>query len=148
LCDSAVQALLAIREGAAGPLRKALDSTTGRNRTAVVQALGALEDKESLNAFRKLLTGDEPDTRRVAAWALARLGDADSIAAILQFADSAAGWERSHATGLCHLLAEKLAAAGRKPDAVRIYTHLRDTRKAPEDRHVSETAARALKALE
>jgi len=145
LCDSAVQALLAIREGVTEPLRNALGRAIGRNLVAISQALGVLEDRESLAALRKLLAHEEPDARRTAAWALANMGDAESADAILKLAGAAAGWERTHATGLCHLLAEKLAAAGQKDAAVRIYTHLRDTRK--EERHVSETAARALQAL-
>ncbi len=146
LCDSAVQALLAIPDGAAEPLRKALGSAGGRNLVAITQALGVLGDRESLAALRKLLTHEDPDARRSAAHALANLGDVESTGTILQFTDAAApGWERTHATGVCHLLAEKLAAAGTKETAVRIYTHLRDTRK--EERHVSESAVRALHAL-
>ena len=134
LCDSAVQALLAIREGAVEPLRKALGSATGRNLAAVVQALGVLQDKESLVPLRKLMSHEDPDVRRTAAWALANTADADSAGALLKFADAAAGWERTHATGLCHVLAEKLAAAGNKERAAAIYTHLRDTRKDPAER--------------
>jgi len=134
LCDSAVQALLAIREGAVEPLRKALGSASGRNLAAIVQALGVLQDKESLAPLRKFMSHEEPDVRRTAAWALANTADADSADALLKFADAAAGWERTHATGLCHVLAEKLAAAGQKERAAAIYTHLRDTRKDPAER--------------
>jgi hypothetical protein len=149
LCESAVQALIAIRDGAAEPLRKALESAKGRCLAAVVQALGVLQDKSSLPALRKLLNSDEPDVRRVAAWALANTADAESTDALLKFADAAAaGWERSHATGICHALAERLAAAGQKDAAIRIYSHLRDTRKDPDERYVSESAARALQALQ
>ena len=147
LCDSAVQALLAIRTEVAEPLRKALSSTKGRNLIAVIQALGGLQDRESISALRKFLSHDEMDVRRISAWALANNGDADSTDAILKLAAASTGWERTHTTGLCHLLAEKLAAAGKKEAAALIYTYLRDTRKDPDERHVSETAARALKAL-
>lgn len=148
LCDSAVQALLAIRDGVAGPLRIALAGATGRNVVAIILALGELADKESLAPLRKLLAHDEYDIRRAAAVALTKSSDAESADAILKFADSAAaGWERTHATSLCHLLAERLAAAGQKEPAVRIYTHLRDTRKDPDERHVGDAAARALEAL-
>ena len=145
LCDGAVQALLAIREGVAEPLRKALGAAKGRNLAAIAQALGVLEDRESLPALRQLLTHEEPDVRRIAAWALATMADTESAGAILKITGAAEGWERTHATGVCHLLAEKLAAAGQKDAAARIYTHLRDTRK--DERHVSEAAAAALNAL-
>jgi HEAT repeat protein len=112
-----------------------------------VQALGELQDRESLPALRKLLTHEDPDVRRCAARALARLGDEESAAAILKMADSAAGWERTHATGLCHSLAEHLAAVGKKEAAGRIYTHLRDTRTDPDEQHVKAAATRALEAL-
>ena len=148
LCDSAVQALLAIRTEVAEPLRKALSNSKGRNLLAVIQALGVLQDRESVATLRKFLTHDESDVRRISAWALANIGDADSAGAILKLASAATGWERTHATGFCHLLAEKLAAAGQKDAAARIYTNLRDTRKDPEERHVRETADRALKALQ
>lgn len=147
LCDNAVQALLAIREGVAGSLRKALDMATGPNLAAVVQALGELQDRESLAAQRRLLSHEDPDVRRCAARALARLGDEESAPAILKLADTSTGWERTHATGLCHSLAEHLATAGKKDAAARIHTHLRDTRTDPEELHVKESAARALEAL-
>jgi HEAT repeat protein len=148
LCESAVQALLAIRDGVAEPLRKALGGATGRCLVAIAQTLGVLQDSAALPALRQLLTKDDPDTRRVAAWALANMGDENSTLALLQFTDSADGWERSHATGLCHLMAERLVAAGKKDRAADLYKHLRDTRTDPAERHVSEAAGRALKALQ
>ena len=148
LCDSATQALLAIRDGAAEPLRKALADAKGPCLIAITQALGVLKDKESLASLRKVLTHEDPDARRTAAWALANNADAESADAILKFTDATSGWERTHATGICHVLAEKLFAAGQKEVAVRIYTHLRDTRKEPDERHVSEAAARALKPIQ
>ena len=146
LCDSAVQALLAIRTDVMEPLRKVLSSSTGRNLIAVIQALGVLQDKESVPALRKFLTHDEMDVRRIAARALANSGDAASADEILKLAANSTGWERTHTTGFCHVLAEKLAAAGQKDAAVRLYTQLRNTRK--DERHVSESAERALKALQ
>lgn len=146
LYESAAQALLAIRTEVTEPLRKALGICKERNLVAVIQALGVLQDKESVPALRKLITHDELDVRRISAWALASIGDSDSAGAILKLAAAASGWERTHTTGFCHLLAEKLAAAGQKDAAVRIYTNLRDTRK--EERHVAEAAARGLKALQ
>ena len=147
LCESAVQALLAIRDGVAEPLRKALGAAGGRNLIAIAQALGELHDSESLPALRKLLAQGEIDVRRCAAVALTHLADAESADAILKFAASSTGWERTHATDLCLVMAEKLAAAGQKDKAVSIYTQLRDTRKDPEERHLNAAAARGLEAL-
>ncbi len=145
LCDSAVQALLAIREGVVEPLRRALGAAEGRNLVSVIMALGELNDQESLPALRKLLTHEQSDLRRAAAVALTNLADAASADAILQLAGSGTGWERSHDTGLCLVLAEKLAAAGKKDAAVNLYTRLRDTRKEEPD--TANAAARGLEAL-
>jgi HEAT repeat protein len=144
LCDSAVQALLAIREGVVEPLRKALGRADGRNLVAVIQALGELRDTESLPALRQLLTHEQSDLRRAAAVALTSLADAESADAILKLADSGTGWERAHDNDLCLVLAEKLAASGKKDSATKIYTQLRDTRK--DERHISDAAARGLEA--
>ena len=82
--------------------------------------------------------------RRTAAWALANLGEASATEALLKSADSAEGWERAEATRHCLLLAERLAASGKQSQAARIYTHLRDTRNAPAERHIREMAEKAL----
>jgi hypothetical protein len=79
--------------------------------------------------------------------ALTHLADAESADAILKFASSSSGWERAHATDLCLVMAEKLAASGQKDKARGIYTQLHDTRKDPEERHITEAAARGLEAL-
>jgi HEAT repeat protein len=147
LCDSAVQALVAIREDAAAPLRKALGAVNGRNLAAVLQALGELQDKESVPALRKFLTHDETDLRRSAAVALTKHGDVQSIEALLKFAAESSGWDRSHATGLCFVMAEKLAATEQKSQAAKIYTRLRDDWKDPDERHIGEAATNALEAL-
>ena len=44
----------------------------------------------------------------------------------------------------CLLLAENLLAAGSRKEAVRIYTHLRDTRTEPAEAYVRDAAARGL----
>jgi hypothetical protein len=45
------------------------------------------------------------------------------------------------------VLAEKLAAAGKKPEARKIYEQLRTTRKADNERYVREFAEIGLKAI-
>jgi HEAT repeat protein len=141
LCGDATQALLAIRDGAASQFRNALDKSKGRNRIAVIQALGVLQDANSASLLKKAMTDEDRDVRRTAAWALANLGEASAADALIKAADHADGWEGSQATKACLLLAQRLAAKGRKSDAARIYRHLRDTRK---ERHVRDAADRAL----
>jgi HEAT repeat protein len=144
LCGDAALALLTIREGAASQFRGALEKSQGRNRVTIIQALGVLQDADSAGALRKALGEPDPAVRRTAAWALANLGDANATEALLKSADSAEGWDRTEATRHCLLLAERLAAGGKQAQANRIYVHLRDTRKDPSERHIRETAEKAL----
>jgi hypothetical protein len=146
LCADAAQTLLTVGDGVASQFRGALEKSKGRNRSTILQALGVLRDTASAAALKAALTDEDPDARRTAAWALANLGNASSADALIQSADSAEGWKRTEATKACLLLAERLAATGRKPQAARIYEHLRDTRKDPTERHVREAAERALSA--
>lgn len=143
----AAQALLTIRDGVAPQFRAVLGKAKGRNRITIIQALGVLQDTTSAAALRKVLADEDRAVRRTAAWALANCGDASSADALIKSADSVAGWERTEATKVCLLLAERLATTGQQPQAARIYAHLRDTRKEPTERHVREAAERALTAI-
>lgn len=147
LSADAAQALLTIRDGAAPHFRTALEKSQGKNRVSFIQALGYLRDTESAPALTKALADPDREIRRIAAWALANIGDAGTADALMKSADAAEASERSQATGYCLLLAERLAALGKKPDAVRIYTHLRDTRKDPAERHIRDAAGTALGAI-
>jgi HEAT repeat protein len=144
LGSDAALALLTIRDGVAPQFRAAFGKSKGRNRVTIIQALGVLQDIDSTAALKKALSEQDRDVRRTAAWALANLGEASATDALLKSADSAEGWERTEATRHCLLLAERLAAGGKPSQANRIYAHLRDTRKDPSERHIRETAEKAL----
>ncbi len=144
LCEIAVQALVAIGGRAAARLREALPAAKGRNRAAIVQALGSLRDAESSAVLREAAGGEERDLRLAAAWALARSGDASGAGAVIRAADRAEGWERIQLTKACLLYAENLFKAGKTSESRRIYNHLRETRKDPSERHVAEAAERGL----
>jgi HEAT repeat protein len=148
LCGDAAQALLTIHDGVAPRFRRALEKSKGRNRVTLIQALGVLRDAEAVAVLKKALTDEDRDVRRTAAWALANLGDASSADALIKSADRAEGWERTEATTACLLLAERLVTSNQKPQASRIYAHLRDTRTDPKERHVREAAERALSAIQ
>lgn len=144
LCGDAALALLTIREGVVSQFRGALGKSKGRSRVTIVQALGVLQDGNSAAVLKKALSEPDHDVRRTAAWALANLGEASATDALLKSADSAEGWDRTEATQHCLLLAERLAATGKQSQADRIHTHLLATRKEPSERHIRETAEKAL----
>lgn len=143
VADDAVMALIAM--GAAEQLRAALPDLAGPQRVAVIIALGTLKDAASAEALRRTASRDtDPVARFEAARALASIGDPAAVDVVLKCADEASGVDRIRATSACLLLAENLAAAGKKDHATKIYRHLRDTRTDASDAHVRQLAERAL----
>jgi HEAT repeat protein len=143
LCEPAAQALLAIKEAAVEQFRAALPKATSKQKLTIVQALGVLRDEKSARTLKDLVSDRDREVRLAAGWALARIGDAGSADLLLKAADKA-GFERIKATQACLLLAETLRASGKKKEAARVYTHLRDTRTDPSERYVKEAALRGL----
>ncbi len=146
MCDEAAAALLAIGTGAAQQFRAALPDATGRCRLAIVQALGTLRDAESAAALKSMATDRDPEIRLAAVWGLANMGDASSVDLLIAAAD-AQGFERIKATQAILLLAEKLAAAGQKGPARRIYQHLAQTRTEKAEQYIRDAAREAMAAL-
>ncbi len=142
--EFAAQALVAIRSGAAEELRKALPGLKGGPRLTALQALGALADRDSAAELRAAAADADLDARLAALWALARIGDAESVDRVLKGADAAPGWERIRATSAALLLAERLIADGKKAEAFRVYRHLKDTRTDAAEAYVRDAAADAL----
>ncbi len=69
LCEPAAQALAAIGgNAAAAQLRRAVGESKGKGRLTLVQNLGVLRDKDSLDAFKGATTDDDADIRTVAVW--------------------------------------------------------------------------------
>jgi HEAT repeat protein len=147
LCDDAASALVAIGADAGDVFRKALPGAKGRCRLVIVQNLGVLRDAEAAEVLKNALNDEDRDVRLAAAWGLARIGDPNSVDLLIKAADVPSGLERITATQACLLLAENLAAAGRKKEAAKIYTHLQETRTDPKETCVREAAAQALHAL-
>ncbi|HVE43145.1 MAG TPA: HEAT repeat domain-containing protein [Planctomycetota bacterium] len=148
LCEYAAQALLAIRAGAVEVFRSALPELKGGPRLTVLQALGVLADAASSEAMKGALADSDRDVRLAGAWGLARVGDAASVEAVLKAADVEAGYERIKATSSALLLAENLLAAGKKPEAAKIYKHLKATRSDPSEAYVADIASERLTSLE
>ncbi len=148
LCEPAAQALATIGDGAAEQLHGALSRVSGKCRLTILQNLGVVRDTKSVGALKKAVIDEDGAVRIAAVWALANIGDAGSADTLLRAADKAEGWERTQATKACLLLAEKLRAAGRKSEAVRIYKHLRDTRTDASERYVCDAAKIGLAAAD
>jgi len=172
LCEYAAQALVAIGGGAAEQLRDALPKSTGKCRLTVIQNLGVVRDRKSVDALKQALGDEDRDIRLAAAWGLANIGDAGSVDVLLKAADVENPYERIKAAQACLLLAENLVAAGRlvpspaegtareEWDAINleadpspalgagIYAHLRDTRTDPAEQYLREVAESALAAKE
>jgi HEAT repeat protein len=143
----AIAALQAIGPAGAAALRKELAAVKDRNRIAVIQALGKLSDFASVAELRKILAGNDRDARIAAAWALGNMGDPGALNAVLKAADAGDDWEKVQHTKACLLLAEKLAAAGKRADAKKIYQHLLNTRNGEKEKYVREAAEKAIAGL-
>lgn len=148
LGDPAAMALSALGgDSSAAELRKALPTSSGKRRAAIVQALGYLKDKESAPLLREALGDAERDVRTGAAWALANMGDRESARPLLRLAAGAEErWERILAAKACLLLAERLRDAGNKDAAVRIYERLRDSKRGSDEEYLVQAAEQGLAA--
>ncbi len=144
LTEPATMALVAIKQGAAEQFRAAWPSAKGKCRLNVIHGLAALVDTQSGGIFREGLGDPDREVRLAAGAGLARTGDAGAVDLLLKAAGAEPGWERIQATKHCLVLAENLAAAGKKAEAGRIYAQLRDSRTDPAERYIREAAEKAL----
>jgi len=142
----AVRTLVAIGDGAAEPIRKALAKADGPMRLHLAQAAGQLKDKAAAAHLRKAAEADDEDLRITARWALATIGDAGSAEACLKGVE-ARDWECVKAVKACLVLAETLAAEGNKAAARDVYERLKQACAAEEDAYIREACNRGLKAI-
>jgi len=142
LCDPAAMAMMA-HEGQAAPFfRQALPQAKGKCRRMIVQCLGRLRDAQSAGEIAKSAGDEDVEMRQVAVWALANIGQPSAADAVLKAAQTPEGWERTHAAKCCLLLAERLVAAGRKDDAARLTTYLKESRTDKSEKYIAEAAGR------
>lgn len=148
LYEPAALALVSIGgEDAAEQFRNALPRARGKRRLTILQNLGVLRDAKSIEALKKAVESKVQETRLIAVWALANIGDTGQVNLLLKAADTEDAYERIKATHACLILAENLITAGKKDKAVKIYTHLRDTRTDPTERYVRDAAKKGLAAI-
>lgn len=147
LSGPASLALMSIGDGAAAEFRAAWPQATGESRRHVMDGLAALAEPPSADTFKQALNDEDREVRIAAATGLASLGDEQSADVLLKRADAAEGWERTQATKNCLVLAEKLAAAGNKTAAQRVYERLQQTRTGNAEQHIRDAAQRGLAAI-
>ena len=157
LYDDACQALEAMRgqsasASAAAQLRAALPKAQGRNLSAIVKALGELRDRDAASLLTPLASDANIDIRLPALFALANIGQASSVDAILKAltaSTKAAPYERGQTTEAALVLATRLTQAGgaQVKEAERILGQLQKTRGGAEDRQVQTAVLSGLSKL-
>lgn len=146
LCTHAISALLAIGPSAGEALRRAFPRVRGKNRLAVIQALGVLGDAAAFAILKEAASDENREVRIAAVWSLANMGVADSVDLLIKASETQDAWERIRAAASCLRLADKLLEAGKNKEAERVYLHLQASRQDPAEQHVREAAARGLAA--
>ncbi len=146
LYDFAVQALVARK--AAAPMRSSIAKAKGRNRVALVQAMGTLRDTEAVPALIEEAKSADPALRLAAIEALANIGDARAVDVLLDAAElkDATYTEMKCAEAVLRL-AQHLADAGDKKEAKRIYLGLPKLCPDKAGRHIRIAALRGLAAV-
>jgi HEAT repeat protein len=138
LCEPATMALVRIRTpGVVPALAKALPAAKGPARATILRALGDLRAQEAVQAILPFASDADANTRHMALFALANIGDpaaADVLAKAVAAAVSP--FERAHATALYLKFAQRLAERGDKDACAKICRGLIQTRAAPRENNV------------
>jgi HEAT repeat protein len=137
LCDPAAQALIRIGTARCVELiRNELPKAQGKRLVTIIQALGAMADKQSARAVLPYAADKDQTLRRTAWFALANIGDASAGEALKTAAGSTGRYERALGTKYYLLLASRLAEGGQKDAAAKICRDLLKTRTDPADGNV------------
>jgi hypothetical protein len=145
LADPAAQAMTTLGGDAAPLLAKALPTAKGRARLAILQALGQLQDPAAaIDAVVQAAAAEDETVRLTAIWSLARTGDPRAIDPIVKSLAAPEAWPRGQSTRAAFLLADRLTANGKGPEARDVYRKLIAARSADADRHVRQAAERGL----
>jgi hypothetical protein len=148
LAEAAASALVAIGgPPAAAEFRRLSPAADARLRLIVVQNLGVLRDRESVDSLAKAAADDDTEVRAAAVWALANIGDPGGIDACLAAAEKADGYERIQAGKSRLLFAERLRDAGHKKEAERVLAHVRKTSNDVSEAYLREIAERELASI-
>lgn len=135
LCDPAAQALVAIRTpGAAKVLAKALPGSEGKNRLAIIQALGSLEDRSCVEVLLQSACSEDPALRRASLQALANIGDPRAFDVLAKAAETQGKYDGALAGRFTLQLAGRMAGTPEGDAAcARICRDLIRTRTEPQE---------------
>jgi len=146
LYDFAVQALVARK--AAAPIRAALPKAKGRNRVALIQALGTIRDDEAVPALIPEVKSADADVRLAAVEALGNIGDPRAVDPLLEVARlEKATYEEMKTAEAVLRLGQRLIDAGKKDDAKRVYATLSKRCTGKAGRHIRVGCLQGLAAL-
>ena len=112
LCEPAVQALLAIRQGAEAPIVSALPGAVGACRLTLLKALGDLRSRPAVGILMKSVSAEDPSARKMSLYALANLGDPEARAILKSATEEETGGKGLESLSNYLLFAQRLAENG------------------------------------
>jgi hypothetical protein len=105
-------------------LREALPKLTGRQQVGVIVSLGVRRDVQSVPALTGLLASADQEVAAAAARSLGTIGTPEAVAAVSGFLKAAPEKLRPIVADACLAGAERLLSAGKKAEALAVYTSL------------------------
>lgn len=142
----AIAVLTAIGTDAAGAeMLAALTSASGEKQISLIKALGVLKYKEAIPALTKLI-GDDAKITRQTLWALAEIGNEQSLA-VMDAAAQKAGFKTDAAEAMVSYLhyASRLAENGAKASAKKVCSNVLKNCSKPEQLHFRSGALKVMR---
>ena len=144
LCDYAARALITIGgQNVETAFLKAFDSATGANQVTLIKALGELQSKPAVEKIASCATSKDRNTRDIALYALANIGDPSSQEILRNASRTDDAYQRSQCTALYLLFAQRRAEQGDVSGCARICTELIQQR--PDEPNIRAAAANTLR---
>lgn len=137
LCEPATMALVRINTSEVPAVFvKAISTVKDAQRPTIIRAIGQLRANEAAQALLPYCGSDEINTRRLALFAIANIGDASAGDVLAKAADGSPAYDRGHATALYLLWVRRQAEAGNKERAAGICRELVKSRAASHEGNV------------
>jgi len=112
-------------EKAAAAMRNALPKVGSKLKPGMIGSLGKRRDKESIQAFSKLLGDSDVQVAQAAAQSLGLIGTSAAANELSRFAKNAPAHMKIPVADACLVCAEQLLADGKKSEAVVLYKELK-----------------------